>query len=228
MIRDAVPSDYAAVAEMFGELGVDDAVPSEAEWIVDSMPRTVVADRGGDVVGYASFRNGHVHNLVVAPRARGEHVASTLMREVGMRMRAAGVATWTLNVKADNPPAIRLYEHLGMRPSHRARSMRVPWAIVDTLPDDPIATTATTITAADDAELEHAFQITAGRLSAMRARPVACCSSCATRPTHRSESPASIRLAPARFHFRSRAPPCCAGCSKPCRRTRRHIRRSTS
>lgn len=171
MIRDAVPADYAAVAEMFGELGVDDAVPSKAEWIVDSMPRTVVADRGGDVVGYATFRTGHVHNLVVAPRARGEHVAPTLMREVGTRMRAAGVTTWTLNVKADNPPAIRLYEHLGMRPSHRARSMRVPWAIVVALPEDPIATTATPITAADDAELEHAFQITAGRLSAMRARP---------------------------------------------------------
>jgi GNAT superfamily N-acetyltransferase len=171
VIRDAVPADYAAFAVLFAELGVDDAVPGLAEWIADSMPRTIVADRGGDVVGYATFRNGHIHNLVVAPRARGEHVASALMREIAQRMRAAGIATWTLNVKAGNAPAIRLYEHLGLRPSHRARSMRVPWAIVARLPDDPCATTATPITAADDAELEDAFQITVGRLSSLRARP---------------------------------------------------------
>jgi GNAT superfamily N-acetyltransferase len=171
VIRDALPSDYAAIAEMFAELGVDDAVPPEAEWIAEAMPRTLVADRDGDVIGYATFRAGHVHNLVVAPRARGEHVGSALMRGVARRMRAAGLAAWTLNVKADNPPAIRLYEHLGMAPAHRARSLRVSWAHVAALPDDPVATTTSVILASDDAELERAFWITAGRFSTLRARP---------------------------------------------------------
>jgi len=175
MIREANRADFAAIAELFGELGVDDPPPMEETWITDTMPHTLVFERAGSVIGYASFRTltsvGHVHNLVVAPSARGEHVGSALMREVARRIRARGLAEWHLNVKADNTSAIRLYEHLGLVAEYRLNAFRLAWTQIAVLPETQIITTLAPVTDADDAELERAFQIVAGRLRTARTRP---------------------------------------------------------
>jgi N-acetylglutamate synthase-like GNAT family acetyltransferase len=173
MIREASPADFAAIVELFHELGVDDPPPTEATWIADTMPHTLVFERDGSVIGYASFRTltsvGHVHNLVVSPSARGQHVGSALMREVARRIRARGLAEWHLNVKADNTAAIRLYEHLGLEAEYRSHAFRVTWAQIAALPET--VATVTPVTDADDADLERRFQIVAGRLRTARTRP---------------------------------------------------------
>lgn len=75
--------------------------------------------REGEIVGFCAFwlvlDEVHINNLGVAPAHRREGVASALLTRVlqeGARLGARGA---TLEVRASNQPAIRLYQHFGFR-----------------------------------------------------------------------------------------------------------------
>lgn len=91
-------------AMFLGELLCDDSV-------------AIVAERGGDVVGYLMARDQaetwHVLNVCVAPEARGAGLGARLVRELFARTEDRAGRGYTLEVRTSNATAIRLYERLG-------------------------------------------------------------------------------------------------------------------
>ena len=87
-----------------------------ALWLV-AVDGTPDADGGGSVLGYAGsqtvFEDADVLNVCTAPAARRRGIAEALMTELERRLRQKGAEKITLEVRASNLPAIRLYEKLG-------------------------------------------------------------------------------------------------------------------
>lgn len=175
MIRAAREDDYAAVVALHAELGVDDPTPSREQWIARLMPDTLVCERASALVGFVHFVTfaavGHVRQLAVAPTARRAGIGRALMLAAAAAYRERGVRDWQLNVKEHNEPAIRLYESLGFAMAYRSVVLRIAWRAVDALAADAAALTARSIEPSEDAGIERAFGIVAGRLSQGRARP---------------------------------------------------------
>ena len=77
----------------------------------------VAVDEGGPVLGYVGsqscFEEADLLNLCVRPEARRRGLAQALMRELERRLLPKGIEKITLEVRASNLPAIRLYEKLG-------------------------------------------------------------------------------------------------------------------
>ena len=71
----------------------------------------------GTVLGYVGsqscFEDADVLNVAVVPAARRRGIAAALMTELEARLAPKGVERITLEVRASNLPAIRLYEGLG-------------------------------------------------------------------------------------------------------------------
>jgi ribosomal protein S18 acetylase RimI-like enzyme len=103
-------------------------------WLADGASFILVAvrDPGGENDGYAAVRIhdgsptfdlgepiGDLESLAVADGARGQGVGSLLIEAARERLRAAGVANWTVSAVDANPGALRLYEREGFRPFYR-------------------------------------------------------------------------------------------------------------
>ena len=82
----------------------------------------VAEDEAGEgeakrVLGYVGsqtcFEDADILNVAVAPAARRRGIAAALMRELELRLAPRSVERITLEVRASNVPAIRLYEGLG-------------------------------------------------------------------------------------------------------------------
>ena len=77
----------------------------------------VAVEEDGTVLGYVGsqscFEDADILNVCVAPAARRQGVAEALMLELEARLAPKGVEKITLEVRASNEPAIRLYEKLG-------------------------------------------------------------------------------------------------------------------
>jgi ribosomal protein S18 acetylase RimI-like enzyme len=134
--RDATPADYAVFARLFPELKVPDPVLTQEEFEQRMLPNTIIAE-DGEPVGYAFWRfygaMVHVSHVIVDPRAQRRGVGRFMMEEIRRRTLGKGSTRWYLNVKADNTPAIRLYERVGLSVEQRGWSMRVDWSALRTL-----------------------------------------------------------------------------------------------
>jgi ribosomal protein S18 acetylase RimI-like enzyme len=80
----------------------------------------VVEDESGEIIGFAlgkleQPRIGYLSDLYVAPGARRQGAARTLIREVATRLRGDGAEVLTLSVQLDNGDARAAYERLGFR-----------------------------------------------------------------------------------------------------------------
>ena len=86
-----------------------------ALWLI----ATGEADAGQErpVLGYVGsqscFEDADILNVCVRPEARRRGLAEALMTELERRLIPKGVEKITLEVRASNEPAIRLYEKLG-------------------------------------------------------------------------------------------------------------------
>jgi ribosomal protein S18 acetylase RimI-like enzyme len=173
-IRAAAATDYPAIAVLFRELGVDDPTPTAERWVRELAPGTLVCERDGGVIGYVRFYKlamaGHIANLVVAAAARGDGVGRSLMTAAAARLREQGATEWHLNVKADNAPAIRLYEGLAMAVEHRSTALRLAWSDIGRMRGAPAV--ASIADPSDDDDLERAFGLLSGRLAMSRQRRV--------------------------------------------------------
>ena len=120
VIRRAEASDTAVIAEL------EKICFPHDPWSYDSVysdivlnDRTVylVAEDEGEVIAYGGLwkilDEGHITNIAVVPGRRREHIGEKLVNELIGLTRAEGIASWTLEVRADNEPAIALYEKLG-------------------------------------------------------------------------------------------------------------------
>jgi ribosomal-protein-alanine N-acetyltransferase len=69
------------------------------------------------VAGYCAFwlvsDEVHINNLAIRPQLRGRGMGTALVREVLARGQASGAMRATLEVRASNADARRLYERLG-------------------------------------------------------------------------------------------------------------------
>lgn len=77
----------------------------------------LVAETDGHPVGCAGMvllgEEGDIDKVMVAPEYRGKGIASELMRELLAEAGRRGAESFTLEVRAGNVPAIRLYEKYG-------------------------------------------------------------------------------------------------------------------
>jgi GNAT superfamily N-acetyltransferase len=172
--RPATAADYAHFVRFFAELGVPDPVPDPARWEADMLPQTLFLEHEGAPIAYAMVRPlgpaAHVVHVVVDAPWRGRRVGGALMEAVVDRLRALGCTRLWLNVKADNAPALRLYERCGLRRAYRSTALTLPWADVAALPREATPLAARTVDPSEDAALESAFPRLAGRLAASRQR----------------------------------------------------------
>ncbi len=89
--------------------------------LLDALTRDdtiyLVAEKAGRIVGLCGVQNisgeGEVTNVSVARDVRGEGIGYKMVKQLLERGRGLGIKDYTLEVRAGNENAIRLYERLG-------------------------------------------------------------------------------------------------------------------
>jgi GNAT superfamily N-acetyltransferase len=170
-IRPARPDDLPAFIRLFAELGVDDPVPSAERFTGEFVHRMRMAERAGEVVGYAivDLLDGvaYVRHLVSAPSARRTGVGRALLLHVAAEASARGATRWVLNVKPDNVAAIALYESLGFRPTQWVHAMYIGWEDAVRAPRANVEVSV--LPPEEDAATELATNVMNGHLGTARA-----------------------------------------------------------
>ena len=173
--RPAAPSDYDRFVSLFGELATGDPVPEVGRWQETMMPGTLFFEEAGEVVAYAwatpLAEIGYVRHVVVHPDHRGRGYGRVVMEELAARFRAAGCTKWSLNVKPDNQPAIRLYRSVGMKERYFSTALTLEWEVVAKLPAPTRDVTARLLEPDEDTAVEAAFGLPRGTLAATRKYP---------------------------------------------------------
>jgi ribosomal-protein-alanine N-acetyltransferase len=75
--------------------------------------RTVECQVAGFCAFWLVFDEIHINNVAVLPQFRGQGMGTTLMQHVLAEARRLGAMRATLEVRASNGAALRLYERLG-------------------------------------------------------------------------------------------------------------------
>lgn len=122
IIRKAEEKDVPAIEQIEKQCF---AVP----WSYESLYKDIVenglafyiaAEIDGHVCGYAGiwkvFDEGHITNVAVAPDYRRMHIGHSMLETLIDVTAEAGIERYTLEVRAGNRPAIKLYEGLGFKP----------------------------------------------------------------------------------------------------------------
>lgn len=93
------------------------ADPWPAETILSKINEFFVAAEGGELLGYLCLSHvldeGSIDNIAVAPEQRRRGIARALLAAGEEEARRLALAFITLEVRAGNEPAIRLYENQG-------------------------------------------------------------------------------------------------------------------
>jgi ribosomal protein S18 acetylase RimI-like enzyme len=123
-IREFIyPQDFTHVHDLWknaGE-GIHLRRSDEPEEIAKKLQRDpdlfLVAELDGEIVGtvFGGFdgRRGMMYHLAVAKEYRKQGIASKLVEELELRLRARGCIRYYLLVTRDNETAIRFYEKRG-------------------------------------------------------------------------------------------------------------------
>ena len=124
-IEQARPEHVEAIAALERR-----CFPADA-WPADMIGRlresfTVALDENGGVAGYLVLTTvldeGSIDNVAVDPARRRQGIADALVADAESRGRTQGLAFLTLEVRASNDPAIRLYERHGFRAVGRRKN----------------------------------------------------------------------------------------------------------
>lgn len=91
----------------------------------------LVAECGDEVLGYVGLMHvldeGYISNVAVSPDCRRQGIGAALIAELTRRAGRLELAFLTLEARASNAPAIRLYEKMGFRQvGRRKRYYRRP------------------------------------------------------------------------------------------------------
>lgn len=117
-IRDMVRSDVTAVARLEREVFPQPWSESLFRDELDQPNRTyIVAESGGELLGYAGLlivdEDAHITTIAVAESGRGRRLGSRMLLALLQRSRRRGARHMTLEVRASNRDARRLYERFG-------------------------------------------------------------------------------------------------------------------
>ena len=139
-IREASPADAAAIRDIYNHaVRVTTAIWNDTEvdaanraaWLADRQSAgfpVLVAERGGDVVGYASYgpfrafdgyRFSVENSVYVSEAAQGGGVGRALMQALIERAEAARLHVMVAGIEAENRASIRLHASLGFREAGR-------------------------------------------------------------------------------------------------------------
>lgn len=118
MIRNMTAADIDAVfaisEEAFNDPWSRESLEKEA---VNPDAHYLVAEAGGKILGYVGYwqvlDEGHIMNVAVKESARGMGLGTLLVDSMLRQGKPMGIMFWTLEVRASNVPAIRLYENAG-------------------------------------------------------------------------------------------------------------------
>lgn len=121
VIRKMEPKDILQVAEV--EKNIFSQPWSEASFR-DTLSREdtlyLVAEEQGEILGYCglwqSLYEGEIPNVAVQEKYRRRGVGEALLSELFLQGEKRGITAYTLEVRAGNAGAIRLYEKLGFCP----------------------------------------------------------------------------------------------------------------
>lgn len=140
VVRDATAADAAAICAIYNhavrattaiwnDVEVDAA--NRAAWLAERQGAgfpTLAAERGGAVVGYATYGPFRPHDgyrftvensVYVAETARGGGIGRALMTALIERARKAGLHAIVAGIEAENADSIRLHAALGFVESGR-------------------------------------------------------------------------------------------------------------
>jgi ribosomal-protein-alanine N-acetyltransferase len=127
-IREAVRADAAEIAEIeklcFSSPWSLEDILREIEG--NELARYIVCAAGRRVIAYAGLwavlNEGHITNLAVHPDFRRRGVGAAVLEALLERTRrSAGLTDFTLEVRASNAVAMRLYGPAGFREEGRRR-----------------------------------------------------------------------------------------------------------
>ena len=171
--RAATVEDYADFGRFFAGLEIPDPTPS-LDWWTSMYKSAVFIEEAGKPIAYGlayalGHGSGYVLHVVVDRGARNRWVGRALMRALAARLRAEGCTRWSLNVLADNAPAIALYRRAGMVVDHPSHSLMFPWTSVELLPRESLA--CEVLTPERDEEVERALGVALGRITKAREVP---------------------------------------------------------
>lgn len=120
--RASGPRDLAAVEALQRDTFTNPWGAEAMQWELDHTDVArlyVVAAEGDRIVGYCAcwlvFDELHINSLAIDPACRRQGAATSLLEHVFAEAVAAGARSATLEVRASNLPALRLYERLGFR-----------------------------------------------------------------------------------------------------------------
>lgn len=126
--REMTEADIPAVWEMERELFPEDAWPLRMfheELRQTGTRRYWVAEDEGRIVAYCGMMCvlplADVQTIAVLPAYEGRGIGSTLLRGLIFEATERGAKDVLLEVRADNPRAQGLYEHLGFEHIHTRR-----------------------------------------------------------------------------------------------------------
>ena len=134
-IRDATPSDAAAIHALIVELAVYEKAEHEVIASVadienslfgaDTPARGLICERDGQIIGYAIYffsystwlgRKGmYLEDLYISLAHRGEGAGKRLLRHLARIASDSGCGRLEWSVLDWNEPAIRFYESIGAR-----------------------------------------------------------------------------------------------------------------
>jgi ribosomal-protein-alanine N-acetyltransferase len=122
-LREMTWQDIPALAVLEAELFTHDAWSEQIWWAeLAGRPRRwyVVAERGGNVLGYGGIDCGgevaDVMTIAVAAAAQGLGLGTVLLQSLIAQARGAGAQHLMLEVRRDNVAAQRLYSRSGFVP----------------------------------------------------------------------------------------------------------------
>ena len=134
-IRRATVSDVDALWRLEQSLFLNDAWSRElfVDEIGHPFSYYLVAEDGGEIVGYAGLRaapenadQGDIQTLAVVPQLRGQGLGRTLLGQLMKEAENRGVNALFLEVRADNPVAIALYDSVGFHEIDRRHGYYQP------------------------------------------------------------------------------------------------------
>ncbi len=118
LIRKAVAYDACALAEIEKRcFSVPWSETALRETVSESTSSFFVAEDSGELIGYIGaysvIDEGYITNIAVLPEHRRRGIAKRLLESLITEAKEKEMSFLTLEVRAGNMPAIRLYEKLG-------------------------------------------------------------------------------------------------------------------
>ncbi len=170
--RAARTDDYAHYARLVAQLGPDSAAPRE--WWERFHTNALFLEESDAPIAYGlgyslGGQLGYVLHVATELSVRGRGVGRALMNALAEKLTRDGCSEWSLNVFADNAPAIRLYEKCGLKFAYGSELLEFPWSGLGRLPHEPRLVAE--LRQEDDERVEAAFDLPRGRITTGRTVP---------------------------------------------------------